>query len=173
MPLLLYFCFDSSTCCFSPVMLPPAILNAVQPVGGKPRCLNVTWSRSAISAFPVSRSEIQAGALNSEVEITAGGPVCPNMSHTNTHPPAGGNCLTQFIVLSSSQPDVQAENVTDFSFLVCLLTPDTSYTIRLRHRYRGSESPWSPWSNKRRGATAEDGEEKEVTNIFSVFVEDP
>ncbi|KAK1893774.1 Interleukin-6 receptor subunit beta [Dissostichus eleginoides] len=34
--------------------------------------------------------------------------------------------------------------------------PDTLYNIRLRHRFRGPESPWSPWSNTCLGRTGED-----------------
>ncbi|XP_040916831.1 interleukin-31 receptor subunit alpha [Toxotes jaculatrix] len=110
------------------VMLPPAILNSVKSVKGTPRCLNVIWSRT-LSVFPVSDSEIKAGKLNSQIEVTTLG-----------------------------QLDLKVKNVTveDYSFLVCLFRPDTSYTVRLRHRYLGPESPWSPWSNARQGRTAED-----------------
>lgn len=58
------------------------------------------------------------------------------------------------------QLNVQVRNVTvkNYSFIVCLFRPDTSYIIRLRHRYRGPASPWSQWSNPRQGRTGEDGE---------------
>ncbi|KAM7376101.1 hypothetical protein PAMP_005848 [Pampus punctatissimus] len=110
------------------VMLPPATLNSVKPVRGRPRCLNVIWSRT-LSAFPVSKSEVKAGVLNSQIEFT-----------------------------SQGQFDVQVKNVTvkDYSFTVCLFRPDTSYIIRLRHRYQGPESSWSPWSNACQGRTGED-----------------
>ncbi|XP_039993348.1 uncharacterized protein LOC120795471 [Xiphias gladius] len=112
------------------VMLPPAILDSVKSVDGKPQYLNVIWSR-ILSVFPVSDSEIEAGNLNSQIEVKAQG-----------------------------QFDVQVKNVTvkGYSFLVDLLKPDTSYTVRLRHRYRGPKSPWSPWSNAGQGRTAEDGQ---------------
>ncbi|CAK6966964.1 interleukin-31 receptor subunit alpha [Scomber scombrus] len=110
------------------VMLPPAILNSVKPVRGRPQCLNVTWSR-IVSVFPVADSEIQLGHLNSQIEFT-----------------------------SQGQLDVQVRNVTvkNYSFIVCLFRPDTSYIIRLRHRYKGPASPWSRWSNPRQGRTGED-----------------
>ncbi|XP_044023287.1 interleukin-6 receptor subunit beta isoform X2 [Siniperca chuatsi] len=110
------------------VMLPPATLKSVQQVTGRPQCLNVTWSR-ILGDFPVSDPEIKAGNLTSQIEFTAQG-----------------------------QFDVQVKNVrvTAYSFLVCLFRPDTSYTIRLRHRYQGPESPWSLWSNPRQGRTGED-----------------
>ncbi|AWP16273.1 putative interleukin-6 receptor subunit beta-like [Scophthalmus maximus] len=110
------------------VMLPAAIMNSVKPVDGTPECLNLTWSRT-LAAFPVSDSEIKAGVLNSQIEVTAEG-----------------------------QPGVQVKDATvaGYGFPVCHLRPDTSYAVRLRHRYRGPESPWSPWSNACRGRTAED-----------------
>ncbi|GAA6213324.1 interleukin-6 receptor subunit beta-like isoform X1 [Lates japonicus] len=110
------------------VMLPPVTLDGVEPVSGTPLCLNVTWRRTH-AVFPVSDSEIRAGVLNSQIEVTAEG-----------------------------QLEVQVKNVTvkAYSFLVCLFRPDASYTVRLRHRYRGPQSPWSPWSNARQGRTAED-----------------
>nr|XP_019953542.1 PREDICTED: interleukin-6 receptor subunit beta-like [Paralichthys olivaceus] len=110
------------------IMLPPAILNSVKPVDETPQCLHVIWSRT-LSVFPVSDREIKNGTLNSQIEVTAEG-----------------------------QLDIQVTNVTvrDYSFPVCLLRPGTSYTVRLRHSYRGPESPWSPWSNAQQGRTAED-----------------
>ncbi|XP_042292673.1 interleukin-31 receptor subunit alpha [Thunnus maccoyii] len=109
------------------VMLPPVNLDSVKPVRGRPRCLNLTWRRDW-SVFPVSDSEIKAGDLNSQIEFTAQG-----------------------------QLEVQVSNVTvkDYIFTVCLFRPDTSYIVRLRHRYRGPASSWSPWSNARQGRTGE------------------
>ncbi|XP_070776836.1 interleukin-6 receptor subunit beta-like [Enoplosus armatus] len=110
------------------VILPPSTLNSVKPVAGRPQCLNVVWRRK-LAEFPVSDPEIKAGNLVSQIEFTAQG-----------------------------QLDVQVNNVTvtDYSFLVCLFRPDTSYTVRLRHSYQGPESPWSRWSNACQGRTAED-----------------
>ncbi|XP_028252195.1 interleukin-6 receptor subunit beta isoform X2 [Parambassis ranga] len=112
------------------VMLPPVTLKTVEPVKGKPHCLNVTWSKtSVLSDFQVSKSEIEAGNLNSQIEVTAVG-----------------------------QLGVQVLNVTvmGYWFRACLFRPDTSYIIRLRHRYLGPESPWSLWSNTLQGRTSED-----------------
>ncbi|XP_070698926.1 interleukin-6 receptor subunit beta-like [Pempheris klunzingeri] len=110
------------------VMLPAVTLESVKPVSGGPRCLNVAWSPT-LAVFPVSHTEIKAGHLKSQIEFTAQG-----------------------------QFDVQVKNVTvtHSSFPVCLFKPDTSYTIRLRHRYMGPESPWSLWSNGCQGRTGED-----------------
>ncbi|XP_030574910.1 interleukin-6 receptor subunit beta-like [Archocentrus centrarchus] len=110
------------------VMLPSASLNSVTAVHGFPECLNVTWSRNS-TEFPVSNSEIRAGDLNSQIEIK-----------------------------SQEQLDVQIRHVTvnSYTFLVCLLKPDTAYVIRLRHRYLGPSSPWSPWSKPHQGRTGED-----------------
>ncbi|XP_060938144.1 interleukin-6 receptor subunit beta [Limanda limanda] len=110
------------------MMLPPATLNSVKQVNGTPQCLHVIWSRT-LSEFPVSDTDIKNGSLNSQIEVTAEG-----------------------------QLDIQVTKVTvkDYSFPVCLLRPGTSYAVRLRHRYRGPESPWSPWSNTQQGRTAED-----------------
>ncbi|XP_026172295.1 interleukin-31 receptor subunit alpha isoform X2 [Mastacembelus armatus] len=110
------------------VMLPPVMLNNIKPVDGSPQCLNVIWSRT-LSIFPVSTSEIEAGNLNTQIQFAAQG---------------------QFRV------QVKNVTVTSYSFRVCLFRPDTSYTIKLRHRYRGPQSPWSPWSNARQGRTRED-----------------
>ncbi|XP_069008720.1 LOW QUALITY PROTEIN: interleukin-31 receptor subunit alpha [Embiotoca jacksoni] len=110
------------------VILPAAILKSVTAVRGSPRCLNVVWSRIR-SDFPVSDPEIKAMQLNSQIEFTAQG-----------------------------LPYVQVQNwtVTGSTIEVCLFKPDSSYTIRLRHRYRGPASPWSPWSNALQGRTGED-----------------
>ncbi|XP_035024535.1 interleukin-6 receptor subunit beta [Hippoglossus stenolepis] len=110
------------------MMLPPVTLISVKPVNGTPQCLHVIWSRT-LSEFAVSDTDIKNGSLNSQIEVTAEG-----------------------------QLDIQVTKVTvkDYSFPVCLLRPDTSYTVRLRHRYRGPESPWSLWSNAQQGRTAED-----------------
>ncbi|XP_062253899.1 interleukin-6 receptor subunit beta-like [Platichthys flesus] len=110
------------------MMLPPATLNSVKPVNGTPQCLHVIWSRT-LSEFSVSDTEIKNGSLNSQIEVTEEG-----------------------------QLDSQVTNVTvkDYSFPVCLLRPGTLYAVRLCHRYRGPESPWSPWSNAQQGRTAED-----------------
>ncbi|XP_041809751.1 interleukin-6 receptor subunit beta isoform X2 [Chelmon rostratus] len=109
------------------VMLPPVTLNSVKPVRGKPHCLNITWT-GTLALFPVAYSEIKGGNLISQIEFTAQG-----------------------------QFNGQVENVTvtDNSFLVCLFRPDTSYTIKLRHSFRGPQSPWSPWSNAGQGMTGE------------------
>ncbi|XP_022066831.1 interleukin-6 receptor subunit beta isoform X2 [Acanthochromis polyacanthus] len=110
------------------VILPPAILNSVKPVHGSSQCLNISWSRNLL-VFPVSKSEIKNGNLDSQIEFTVQG-----------------------------QLDVQVRNVTvtDYRILVCLFRPDTSYIVRLRHRYQGPASPWSPWSNALQGRTGED-----------------
>ncbi|XP_067336249.1 interleukin-31 receptor subunit alpha [Channa argus] len=110
------------------VMLPAVILNSVKPLNGTPQCLNVIWSRT-LSVFPASTSDIKAGNLNSQIEFKAQG-----------------------------QLYVQVKNVTvkDYSFPVCLFRPDTLYTIKLRHRYQGPDSPWSLWSNALQGRTGED-----------------
>ncbi|XP_074517438.1 interleukin-6 receptor subunit beta isoform X2 [Sebastes fasciatus] len=110
------------------VMLPPVLLNSVKAVSGRPECLNVTWSY-LLDHFPLSKNDIEAGDLKSQIQFTA-----------------------------QEQSDAQVETVivNDTSFLVCLFRPDTSYTVRLRHHYRGPESPWSPWSNAREGKTGED-----------------
>ncbi|KAF1374667.1 hypothetical protein PFLUV_G00231480 [Perca fluviatilis] len=110
------------------VMLSPVTLKSSQSVSGRPRCLNVTWSY-IFSDFPLSDTEIKAGDLKSQIEFTAQG---------------------QF------NAQVETVNVTDNSFLVCLFKPDTLYTVRLRHRYMGPQSPWSPWSNACQGRTGED-----------------
>ncbi|XP_029350425.1 interleukin-6 receptor subunit beta [Echeneis naucrates] len=110
------------------LMLPPVTLSHVDPVNRMSKCLNITWKRT-LGVFPVALSEIKGGALSSQVEVTQEG-----------------------------QLGVQVKNapVKDYSFQVCLFRPDTSYTIRLRHHYRGPQSPWSPWSNALQGRTAED-----------------
>ncbi|XP_037551243.1 interleukin-31 receptor subunit alpha [Nematolebias whitei] len=110
-------------------ILPPVILNSAEPVHGSPECLTVSWSRK-IQLFFVSDNEIKD--LNSQIEFKA---------------------LEQ-----STLVDVQVRNVTvtGYSFLACFFTPDTSYIIRLRNRYLGPASPWSPWSNALQGRTAED-----------------
>ncbi|KAM6968607.1 interleukin-6 receptor subunit beta [Tautogolabrus adspersus] len=109
------------------VMLPPVNLSSVKPVKGRPQCLNVTW-RSTLSEFPVSHPDVKAGNLTSQIQFSEQG-----------------------------QFDVQDQNETvrDYSFLVCLFRPDTSYSIRLRHRFMGPKSPWSPWSNAAWGRTGE------------------
>ncbi|XP_068558449.1 interleukin-6 receptor subunit beta-like [Cebidichthys violaceus] len=109
-------------------MLPPVILTRIKSVVRSPQCLNVTWIRD-LGSFPLALYEIKSGDLKSQIEFTAQG-----------------------------QFDAQVENVTvtDFSFLVCLFRPDTLYTVRLRHRYRGPASPWSPWSKDCQGRTRED-----------------
>ncbi|XP_015825225.3 interleukin-6 receptor subunit beta isoform X1 [Nothobranchius furzeri] len=110
------------------VILPPVILSSVKQVHGAPKCLNIHWNRD-LSSFPVSDREIEAGNLNSQIEIT-----------------------------TREQVDVQIMNVTvtGYSLMVCFFRPDTSYVIRLRNRYQGPESPWSSWSNALQGRTAED-----------------
>ncbi|XP_074547494.1 interleukin-6 receptor subunit beta [Halichoeres trimaculatus] len=110
------------------VELPAVALSAVKQVKGHPRCLNVTWSGGLVD-FPVSLPEIRAGNLTSQIQFTEGG-----------------------------QFDVQVRDVAvrDRSFLVCVFRPDTSYSVRLRHRFMGATSPWSQWSNEVWGGTAED-----------------
>ncbi|XP_076604135.1 interleukin-31 receptor subunit alpha [Chaetodon auriga] len=122
-----YFSLSLFVLSFS-VMLPPVSLNNVKPVRGRPRCLNITWT-GTLGSFPVSYSEIKGGNLISQIEFAAQG-----------------------------QFNAQVENVTvrDNSFLACLFRPDTLYTIKLRHSFRSSQSPWSPWSNASRGRTGED-----------------
>ncbi|KAM4542655.1 interleukin-31 receptor subunit alpha isoform 2-T2 [Odontesthes bonariensis] len=112
------------------VILPPVILDSVNLVPGLPKCLGVVWHR-VLPDFLVSDSEIKDGQLNSQIEFTA---------------------------QEQAQPDVQVSNVTvaDKMIQVCLFKPDTSYIIRLRNRYQGPASPWSPWSNSLQGRTAED-----------------
>eukprot|EP00064_Thunnus_orientalis_P016585 superscaffoldBa00003319_g16651 len=67
--------------------------------------------------------------------------------------------------------EVQVSNVTvkDYIFTVCLFRPDTSYIVRLRHRYRGPASSWSPWSNAHQGRTGE-GEGVKPMERYSVSV---
>ncbi|XP_055361840.1 interleukin-31 receptor subunit alpha isoform X2 [Betta splendens] len=110
------------------VMLPPVTLGTIEPVTARPRCLNLSWS-GALALFPVSKPEVRSGFLNSQIEFTAQG-----------------------------QLDAQVQNVTVTNFAVplCFFRPDTSYTVRLRHRFQGPRSPWSPWSNAQQGRTAED-----------------
>ncbi|XP_041669344.1 interleukin-31 receptor subunit alpha [Cheilinus undulatus] len=113
----------------------PPVTLDVKPVSGKPKCLNVTWSNSD---FPVSLKEIRAGHLTSQIQFAAQG-----------------------------QLDFQVQNVIvrDYSMLVCLFRPDTSYSIRLRHQFlaAGNETVhkypelyWSPWSNETWGRTVMD-----------------
>ncbi|XP_061599256.1 interleukin-6 receptor subunit beta [Cololabis saira] len=113
------------------VILPPGALKSVQSVQDSPNCLNLVWGRN-VSAFPVSDSEIQAGHLNSQIQYTTHEQHAPLEVH------------------------VSNVTVTGYSILVCLFRPDTTYIIRLRHRYQGPASPWSPWSNPVQGRTAED-----------------
>lgn len=72
------------------------------------------------------------------------------------------------LILSPVQQAVQVRdvNVRDTKSRVCLFRPDTSYTIRLRHRYLGPESPWSSWSNPLDGRTAPDGEQKQRSKCY-------
>ena len=72
--LFLFFIFLTLVSLSFSVMLPPAILNSVKPVRGRPQCLNVTWSR-ILSVFPVSDPEIKRGILNSQIEFTSQGQV--------------------------------------------------------------------------------------------------
>lgn len=118
------------------VMLPPADLTSTKSVGGSPRCLTVTWRRT-LSVFPVAPSEIKAGKLNSQIEF---------------------NFTAQGQEAIQIHPQVQNVMVTGDSvcYEVCIFRPDTLYNIRLRHRFRGPESPWSPWSNTCLGRTGED-----------------
>lgn len=109
------------------VILPPAILNSIHSVKGSSQCLNVSWSRVR-HLFPVSETEIKNGHLNSQIEFAADGEVNAHISNVT---------------------------VTGLHFLMCLFRPDTLYTIRLRHRYQGPESPWSQWSNPVQGRTEE------------------
>lgn len=117
-------------------MLPPADLTSTKSVCGSPRCLTVTWRRT-LSVFPVAASEIKAGKLNSQIEF---------------------NFTAQGQEAIQIHPQDQNVTVTGDSFCseVCLFRPDTLYNIRLRHRFRGPESPWSPWSNTCLGRTGED-----------------
>ncbi|KAG8013245.1 Interleukin-6 receptor subunit beta, partial [Nibea albiflora] len=108
------------------VMLDPVRLDSVKPVRGRPQCLNLTWI-STLDEFPVAEHEVKH--LKSQIEFTAQG-----------------------------QFNARVENVTSSnkSIVACLFRPDTSYTVRLRHRYKGPQSPWSQWSNAQRGRTGED-----------------
>ncbi|XP_034714869.1 interleukin-6 receptor subunit beta [Etheostoma cragini] len=110
------------------VMLSPVTLKSSQSVSGRPRCLAVTWSY-IVSDFPLAPFEIKDGDLKSQMEFTAQG---------------------------EFNAQVETVDVRNNSFLVCLFRPDTLYTVRLRHRYMGPESPWSPWSNACQGRTGED-----------------
>ncbi|KAF7646847.1 hypothetical protein LDENG_00181550 [Lucifuga dentata] len=109
------------------VMLAPVTLLGAKPVSGRPRCLMLTWRRSL--SYAASPSEIKDGILTSQIEVAAEG-----------------------------QPGVQITDVVvkNISFMVCCFRPDTSYTIRLRHRFLSAASPWSPWSNGCQGQTGED-----------------
>ncbi|XP_029983565.1 interleukin-31 receptor subunit alpha isoform X2 [Sphaeramia orbicularis] len=102
-------------------------LEDVRPVAADPRCLSVSWRRKL--NFAVSPNEIKDGILKSQIAFKAEG-----------------------------QCDFQVENVTvrDFNFTVCLFRADTTYTLKLRHRYNSSRSPWSLWSSTAQGRTAED-----------------
>lgn len=108
------------------VMLHPVNLINITPVEGRSRCLNLSWSRSLVH-FAVSRSLFQK--LESQIEFRANG-----------------------------QPDVHIRDVkvVDLSFVACVFRPDTVYSVRLRHRYQSSRSPWSQWSNTFIGQTRED-----------------
>lgn len=110
------------------VMLPPVNLSSITPVEGKPRCLTLSWTR-ILEHFAVSKSPIQEGKLESQIEFRAQG-----------------------------QPGVYVHNVkvTGLSFVACVFRADTVYSVRLRHRYQSSRSPWSQWSNTCLGRTGED-----------------
>ncbi|XP_024121812.1 interleukin-31 receptor subunit alpha isoform X2 [Oryzias melastigma] len=109
------------------VRLPAVLLTSIQPILESPECLTIGWEYS-LSQFPLSKSEIERGHLNSQLE------------------------------LSTQEETVQVRdvNITGLQSQVCLFRPDTSYIIRLRHRYLGPESPWSSWSNPLQGRTAHD-----------------
>ncbi|CAG5866638.1 unnamed protein product [Menidia menidia] len=113
------------------VILPPVILKSVDPVRGSPECLKVEWRR-ILSEFPVSDSEIRDGHLNAQIDFAVQEP--------------GGRYKTQ----------VSNVTATGERIRVCLFKPDTSYSIRLRTRYQGPASPWSPWSRPLHGRTTED-----------------
>ncbi|XP_071368861.1 interleukin-6 receptor subunit beta isoform X2 [Centroberyx affinis] len=108
------------------VKLAPVILLGAAPVSGRPQCLMLTWQRPLL--YVVSEPEVNGGNLSSQIEYSAQG-----------------------------QPSVLATvNQTTTSFEVCGLRPDTSYTIRLCHRFCYSSAPWSEWSNRCEGRTGED-----------------
>ncbi|XP_078797054.1 interleukin-31 receptor subunit alpha isoform X2 [Oryzias latipes] len=115
------------------VRLPAVPLTSIQPIPESPECLTIGWER-ILSQFHVSRSEIKKGDLNSQLEFTAKGEAV----------------------------QVRDVNVRDTKSRFCLFRPDTSYTIRLRHRYLGPESPWSSWSNPLDGRTAPDAPSTEL-----------
>ncbi|XP_076013410.1 interleukin-6 receptor subunit beta-like isoform X2 [Genypterus blacodes] len=87
----------------------------------------LTWTRSL--SYAVSPSEIKDGKLASQIEFTA-----------------------------QEQPHVHIRDLTvrDRSLRVCLFSPGTLYTVRLRHRFLSAASPWSQWSNGCSGQTEED-----------------
>ncbi|XP_078145702.1 interleukin-6 receptor subunit beta [Centroberyx gerrardi] len=108
------------------VKLTPVKLLGAAAVSGRPQCLMLTWERPW--SYAVSETELKGGNLSSQIEYSAQG-----------------------------QPSVLATvNQTATSFKVCGLRPDTSYTIRLCHRFCYSSAPWSEWSNGLEGRTGED-----------------
>ncbi|RVE57334.1 hypothetical protein OJAV_G00215370 [Oryzias javanicus] len=115
------------------VRLPAVLLTSIQPIPESPECLTIGWNYS-LSQFPLSPNDIKGGHLNSQLELT-----------------------TQ----KEQTVQVRDVNITSKLSRVCLFRPDTSYIIRLRHRYLGPESPWSSWSNPLQGRTAHDAPSSE------------
>ncbi|XP_013879002.1 interleukin-31 receptor subunit alpha [Austrofundulus limnaeus] len=96
------------------------------------------------------------------VEPVHGSPECLNVSWSRDHlffvshnEMKDLNSQIEFKALNWSTLQVRNVTVTGYSTLVCLFTPDTSYTMRLRNRYLGLASPWSQWSNALQGRTSE------------------
>lgn len=71
--------------CFVSVTLPPVILDRIQPVTGKPRCLTVSWSGTR-ALFPVSRLEVQRGFLKSQLQFRAQSQVGQSLTRPNANP---------------------------------------------------------------------------------------
>lgn len=109
------------------VLLPSVKLDSLTSVAAKPKCLKLTWTPN--HGFPIFNSQIYDGNLKSQIEFRIHGQLHTRVSNVK---------------------------VMDYSFMACVFSPDTLYSVRLRHRYQSRTSPWSQWSNERQGKTAED-----------------
>ncbi|XP_029972603.1 interleukin-31 receptor subunit alpha isoform X2 [Salarias fasciatus] len=110
------------------VKLPSPVLKCIKPVPGSSQCLGLEWVKPEEDEFPLAASDIQSGLLNSQIEFGAKG---------------------------EHHDKVTNVSVTGFWFKVCGFRPNTSYSIRLRHRFKSEASPWSEWSKPLDGRTGE------------------
>ncbi|KAJ3613224.1 hypothetical protein NHX12_019474 [Muraenolepis orangiensis] len=117
------------------VMLFPVENLSVSPIGGRPHCLLLEWEGPWL--HPMTMSQINNGDLTSQMEYSTQGQQVKELSLVRARAP-------------------NPFETREVRFEACVFRPATTYSVRLRLRYKASSAPWSLWSSPSSNSTAED-----------------